>query len=36
VIAPEERTKVLAVRFCGERVLMRLESIGREQARGGV
>jgi len=28
MIAAEERKKMLAVRLCGERVLMRLESIG--------
>jgi hypothetical protein len=28
VIAANEREKMLAVRLCGERVLMRLESIG--------
>jgi len=28
VIAADERRKMLAVRLCGERVLMRLESIG--------
>ncbi len=28
MIAADERKKMLAVRLCGERVLMRLESIG--------
>jgi len=28
MIAAEERKKMLAIRFCGERVLMRLESVG--------
>ena len=28
MIAAEERKKMLTVRLCGERVLMRLESIG--------
>ena len=28
MIAADERRKMLAVRLCGERVLMRLESIG--------
>ena len=28
MIAADERTKMLAVRRCGERVLLRLESIG--------